>query len=339
VTDREDLGPGRWMWDDDDTIRVADDPTGRRIELGMTAHAFVGDASDVTIRGLVVEKYATSAQSGAIQAQQPGDGERGIGWLIEDVEVRLNHAAGIRTGDETIVRNTVMHHNGQMGLAVSGGTDVLIEDSEIAHNNIAGFRWGWEAGGMKATRTLRLTVRGVYSHDNMGPGLWTDIDARDTVYEGNTVQDNTGPGIFHEISYDAVIADNVVERNGFDNPDWLWGAGILVAASSGVEVHSNIVTGNADGIAGIQQDRGEGAYGPRIVSDLWVHDNEISVAEGGHTGVVQDVDDNRIFDERNNRFDNNTYIGVAGDAYAWNNRFIGRQQWVRSGQDANGVWR
>ena len=31
----------------------------------------------------------------------------------------------------------------------------------------------------------------------------------------NTVRDNFGPGIFHEIGFDAVIRNNLVEGNGF----------------------------------------------------------------------------------------------------------------------------
>jgi len=327
--------PGTWAWDGSSVV-VADDPTSRRVELSVTEHAFLGDADDVAIRDLVIEKYATPAQLGAVQAQVPGDGERGSGWTIEGVEIRFNHGAGLRTGDGTVVRNSFIHHNGQLGVAVSGGTDVLLEDTEIAWNNTAGFSWGWEAGGMKATRTLRLVVRGVYSHDNHGPGLWTDIDARDTLYEDNVVADNFGPGIYHEISYDAVIRGNQVFSNGLGSRDWLFGAGILVAGSSNVEVHDNEVVDNGDGIAAIQQDRGAGDYGPHVVENLWVHDNTISMSEG-HTGVVQDVGNNAVF-ERNNRFDRNTYVDVRGQMYAWMNDATDRRGWLAAGQDPNGTW-
>jgi hypothetical protein len=334
VTSPDELGPGRWMWDGDAVV-VADDPTSRRVELSVAAHAFRSAAADVTIVGLVVEKYATPAQGGAIQAQEPGDGGRGVGWLIEDVEVRLNHGAGLRTGDGTVVRRVFAHHNGQLGITVSGGTDVLVEDSVIAHNNIAGFKWGWEAGGLKATRTLRLVVRGVTAEHNQGPGLWTDIDAVDTLYEANTVRFNAGPGIFHEISYDAVIRDNLVEGNGFDHDQWLWGAGILVAASSGVEIHGNEVRGNHNAITLIQQDRGEGLHGPYLVRDVRVHGNVI--IDSGHIGAAQDVGDNGIFD-RHVRFEANTYVGLSGRPFAWLNRFVDRRQWVRFGHDLDGTW-
>jgi parallel beta-helix repeat protein len=335
VTDRTELAPGTWFWEDD-SIYLFDDPTNRRVELSVEDRAFQGDSAAVTIQNLVVEKYATPAQSGAIQSMVPG-GDRGTDWLIEDVEVRGAHGAGIRAGDGTTIRRAYVHHNGQLGIAVSRGIDVLIEDSEIAFNNVAGFRWSWEAGGGKFTRTDGLIVRNTYSHDNIGPGLWTDIDAINTLYESNRVVGNTGPGIYHEISYAAVIRDNVVQGNGFDFPGWLWGAGIQVAASSDVEVVGNDVRGNANAIAGIQQARGDGAHGPHLLSNLYVHGNTIEVADG-RVGIVTDTGDRSVFTDRNNRFDFNTYQGADGRIYSWNGSILDRFGWIDAGQDVNGTW-
>jgi hypothetical protein len=336
VTDIDQLAPGRWLWDGD-TIYVANDPSTRRVELSVVPHAFVSDADDVTISDLVIENYASPAQTGAVQAQLLGDGGRGSGWLLSNIEVFGSHGVGIRTGDVTTVRDSHVHHNGQLGIAVSGGTDVVIEDTEIAFNNVAGFNWMWEGGGLKATRCDGLVVRNTYSHDNEGPGLWTDIDAVDTLYEANRVVDNAAAGIFHEISGAAVIRDNTVEGNGFDNSSWLWGAGILIAASNDVEVYGNVVSGNADGIAGIQQERGDGPYGPRLLRNIAVHDNTIRMA-GGHTGVVQDSGDSSVFTDRNIVFSSNTYVHVSGRRFAWDGRYLDRDGWLATGQDEGATW-
>jgi len=337
VTDEADLGPGRWYWEGD-RIVVADDPTSRRVELSTATYAFMGDAHNVTIRGLVVEKYAVPAQFGAIQSAVPGDGPVGRGWLVEDSEVRLNHGAGIRTGEATVLRNVFIHHNGQLGIAGSGGTGGVVEQCEIASNNIAGFNWGWEAGGAKFTETRGLVVRNNSVHDNGGPGLWTDINNYDTLYEGNTVVDNYAPGIFHEISYDAVIRNNTVTGNGFGSEAWLWGSGILIAASSDVEVYGNTVRGNADGIGGIQQDREDGPEGAHLLSNLFVHDNSISVQDG-HIGIVEDFGDDGVFTERGNRFESNTYVDVRGRRYVWDGRTLDADGWMDAGQDLDGGWR
>jgi len=337
VDTEQEVGPGKW-WGGDGRIVMADDPTNRVVEMSVEPHAFIGAASDVTIRDLVIEMYAVPSQHGAIHAQEPNDGLRGERWLIEDVEIRNNHAAGLRTGNATKVLRVFSHNNGQLGIAVSGGDDVVIADSELAYNNIRGYFWEWEGGGGKFTRTSGLVVRGTSSHDNLGPGLWTDIDAVDTLYETNTVTNNLGPGIFHEISGDAIIRDNDVSGNGFGKSNWAWGAGILIAASFDVEVSGNRVYDNADGITGVQQERGIGPIGPRLLDRLFVHDNDVRLSSGV-MGVVEDVGDVTIFTDRNIRFESNRYEGV-GDrrAYAWEDRYLTWEGWVAVGQDVDGSW-
>jgi parallel beta-helix repeat protein len=331
------LQPGEW-WGEGDRVVIADDPTNRVVELSVAPHAFVGDADGVTIEGLVVEKYAVPAQDAAIQSVTAQHDALGSRWIIENVEIRLNHAAGIRAGNATEVRNVFSHHNGQTGIVGNAGIDVLVEDSEIAHNNMRGFFWEWEAGGAKFTETTGLVIRNVFSHDNLGPGLWTDTDVVDTTIESNTITDNAGPGIFHEISGAAVIRNNDVRGNGFSKPFWAWGAGILIAGSSDVEVVGNRVLDNADGIAGIQQDRGEGPDGPYLLARLFVHDNEISLS-AGTMGVVQDNAAGDLFTDRGIRFERNHYTAV-GDrrAYAWDNETLNRFGWVDAGQDVTGTW-
>ncbi len=338
VDEEREAEPGTW-WGGDGRIVVADDPEGRVVELSSTPHAFIGAAADVTIRDLVIEMYAVPSQEGAVQAQDPEDGPRGSGWLIEDVEIRFNHAAGLRTGDSTMVRRVFAHDNGQLGIAVSGGRDVAIVESELARNNVRGYLWEWEGGGGKFTRTDGLVVRDTFAHDNLGPGLWTDIDAANTLYERNRTTDNLGPGIYHEISGSALIQDNEVSGNGFGNANWAWGAGILISASFDVEVTGNRVFGNADGIAGVQQSRGSGALGERLLARVHVHDNEIELSNGV-TGVVQDVGDPSIYADREIRFESNHYRGVGNrQAYAWADRYLTAEEWVAAGQDVNGTWK
>ncbi len=333
----EDLEPGSW-WGGDNRIVLADNPTGRVVELSVVPHAIIGAASDVTIRNLVVEKYAVPSQLGAIQAQEQGDGDRGAGWLIEDVEIRNNHAAGLRTGDGTDVYRVLAHHNGQLGIAVSGGTDVTIADSELAYNNTRGYYWEWEGGGGKFTRTKNLVVRGTYSHDNLGPGLWTDIDAVDTLYEVNRVIDNLGPGIFHEISGAAVIRNNEVSGNGFGKSNWAWGAGILIAASFDVEVTGNRVYGNADAITAVQQERGTGPIGERLLARVIVHNNDVELSTGV-TGVVSDTSAPGLYTDRDIRFEANNYTGAGNRrAYAWDGRYLTADAWRAVGQDVGGTW-
>jgi parallel beta-helix repeat protein len=204
----------------------------------------------------------------------------------------------------------------------------------VAYNNTLGYDPGWEAGGLKLTNTIRLTVRANWVHHNSGPGIWTDINNINTLIESNTVEDNDRIGIFHEISYAAVIRGNTVKRNGFGFSVWAWGGGIVIAASPNVEVYGNLLDGNADNIVAIQQYRPDvpSSYGPHEISNLYVHDNQ-TIVTSGWTGFVQDVGDTSYFTSRNNRFLANTYTLTTAPAlpFTWNNQELTLAQWQAYG--------
>ncbi|MBA2480469.1 MAG: right-handed parallel beta-helix repeat-containing protein [Planctomycetes bacterium] len=314
-----DVGPGKWFFDyAADKIYFANDPAGHRVETSVSRRAFAGGATGVTIRGLVIEKYAIPAQMGAIGDQYPSRS-----WTIIDNEVRWNHGTGINVSTGSVVRDNRVHHNGQKGIG-AGGDDILIEGNEISFSNVAHFDSGWEAGGTKFANTARLTVRANYSHDNRGTGLWTDINNIDTLYERNVCADNFDAGIFHEISYRAIVRDNVVVGNGRAFDVWLWGAGILISTSRDVEIFGNTVDVASDGgngIALIQQQRGDGAYGPYVTANCRVHDNTV-VFRGvaGQTGGVADWQWDEFF-AAGNTFDRNAYhvTDLAEDRFGWAN--------------------
>ena len=196
--------------------------------------AFESTAGDVLISNITVEKYASVAQKGAIHATE------GTGWTIENCEVRWNSGAGIGIGTGGRVRDCDIHHNGQIGIA-GHGRDISIESNRIWSNNIYGFDYTWEAGGVKIALSDGVTFRGNHVHDNNGPGLWCDIDCRNVVYDGNLVENNQDIGIFHEISFKAVIRNNVVRHNGRGYRGGFWRAEIGVAASQDVEVNEQHV--------------------------------------------------------------------------------------------------
>ena len=211
-------------------------------------------------------------------------------------------------------------HNGQLGIKGTG-ENVIIEGVEIAHNNYAGYSARWEAGGTKFFRTQGLVVRHACVHDNDGPGLWTDIDNLGVLYEGNRVFANANDGIKHEVSYDAVIRDNVVMRNGFGHDVWLWGSQILIQNSRDVEVAGNLVEVAADyghGVGIVHQERGDGAHGPWRAHGNRVHGNTIvHLGRQGQSGAVMDTDEDGFWENADNLFDRNVYVTPDGREDHW----------------------
>lgn len=323
VLARNELGPGRFFIDADRRLVVADDPRRHLIEVSTTPYAFLGNgAREVTVANLVVERYANPAQRGAIYSQHD---RRAAGWTVAHNLVWLNSGLGILAGAGARILANRVERNGQLGVSASyeGG---LVEGNEIDGNNTRGFDPAWEAGGLKAAVTTGLVLRGNDVHHNHGPGLWCDIECRDTRYEGNRVTYNDGAGLFHEISYKAVISRNIAAFNGAKDQVWFWGANILVAASQDVVVEDNEVTvaEGGTGIALIDQGRpreGGGLY--RTAGNLIRHnttrfEGAAPARMGGISDVAPGSPNDGIIASGGNRFEENRYVSsTARIEFAW----------------------
>jgi hypothetical protein len=328
----------------DQKIYLASDPAGHRVETSVTPAAFSGNANSVIVRHLIVEKYASPNQMGAIGALA----DVATGWHIDRVVVRWNHGAGVRLGTNGRITNSWIGSNGEIGIT-GQGDNLLIENNEISHNGRGGTIWEWEGGGTKFLNTQRLVVRNNFSHHNLGPGLWTDFNNIDTLYEYNRVMENEGPGIFHEVSYKAIIRRNTVNNNGRStNPYWYWYSAIQLAGSSDVDIYENTIEVNAEkyanGISLIQQFRGPGAYGPLWLHNNSIHHNAVTLTGAGLRALATIAQDNTTYGDAlnpasQNVFDYNSYYlpGATGDIWVWGDT-VSWPGWQGFGQDLHGAF-
>jgi hypothetical protein len=331
VAAKAELASGNFLIDRaEGRIHLADDPTNRKVEVAVALFAFESAAANVSISNVIVEKFANAAQKGAIHARE------GVGWTIENCEVRLNSGGGIGVGSGSHVRGCDIHDNGQIGLG-GHGRNIRVEHNHIWSNNIYGFDGTWEAGGAKIALSEGVTFRGNHVHDNNGPGLWCDIDCRHVLYEENLVERNRDIGIFHEISFDAVIRNNVLRHNGLGDRGWFWVSDIVLAASEGVEVHDNriAVARGRCGIVLIDQGRRDNGNRYKTRNNT-VLANEMTFEGAPCAGGVSDTkpgDENfTIITDGNNLFDRNRYRVSQPDLPA---RFV----WGRDSTDWNGFRR
>ena len=134
---------------------------------------------------------------------------------------------------------------------------------------------GWEAGGGKMTGSTGALFYQNQSWGNHGPGFWDDIYCHSTTFRANRAWQNRGPGIMEEVSYDALIEDNVCWQNFYgQGHKWVDSASILVHSSTGVEVRNNVCYATDIGIGIDCQTR---ADWPLIhpVSNIYIHDNNV----------------------------------------------------------------
>jgi parallel beta-helix repeat protein len=339
VTDISQLGPGKFFFDyPNDKIYIADNPMGHRLEADVAGGAFVGCysgacGSSMLISGLTMQHFAGTPV-------EISDG------TVASNEARFNHVAGIAVARDGVIRDNYVHDNGLEGLGSSGDQprrNLLVEGNETAHNGwYAGYDMGWEGGGGKWTTAVnKLTIRDNYSHDNNGTGFWVDTNNIYVTFEGNRVENNRGPGIEYEASFDATIHNNIVRGNGFGlGGPWLEGAGIHVDSSANVRIYRNVVVRNYDGIGAMERGgRAAGPHGRPTTRNLYVHDNLIATA--GRTGFIQTVGDNSYYTSKRNRFRRNKYLLVCQRRpFAWrdpsgvkDSEYLTPVQWKAAGND------
>jgi hypothetical protein len=256
--------------------------------------AFSGGATNVTLDSITVRDYNPARQGAAIQPQP-----RASGWVVRNVSALHNSWAGLLVADGMKILGGHYNDNDQLGIGGNEATGILLDGldgdpatldgPELARNHTLHAACEWEAGGMKWD-VGQVTVRNAYVHDNDCRGLWADINAHGALIEYNLIENNFREGIFYEISQDAVIRYNNVYGNGHAANGWYWDSGILVNASFNVEVYGNRLSGNYNGITGVQQDRPDSTPPEHLLNKFHSYDNMIcATGGGGHpTGVVAD---------------------------------------------------
>ena len=230
---------------------------------GKNYSAFTQHASSVMIEHLTIRNFISLQDQGVVNH------DSGNGWTIAYNSIVNNKGAGMMSGANQIVRYNCLASNGQYAInayqAGNGITDIVIDHNEIAGNNTG--NWEKVQPGCGCTGGLKLwAVRGAaltnnYVHDNLGVGLWADMNNVGIEMAGNYISDNDGEGIMYEISYNASIHDNTLIRNawvyGPKNPGFPVGA-IYVSESGGdsrvsakystLEITGNVLTDNWSGV-------------------------------------------------------------------------------------------
>lgn len=318
VTSLSAVHPGNWYLDySTGTIYMGDSPSGHTVELSVLRSAFSGVATNVTIQGLTIEKYASLAQTGAVN-----NGGEGNNWILAGNQVRFNHGLGIQFGDGSYVHDNHTYSNGELGMGGTG-TNITVENNEISYNNYAGFSNYWEAGGAKFSGCRNVTFRYNYCHHNAGPGFWTDVDCEYVLCDSNQFTANREAGVFAELSYNITISNNDIWNDAF-NPDgsgpW-WGAGILMFDTSNSSVYFNKVSYCMNGIVGILSNRGNAPNGqPYTFQNVNVNSNSIYQATGTAAGITIEGTgyDNSVYTSWSNQFQyNNFFLLTSSYNYIW----------------------
>lgn len=193
-----------------------------------------------------------------------------------------------------------------------------------------------DEGGTKFLKANGMEVRGNYVHHNYGNGLWTDHENVNILYEDNIVEYNEGAGIFHEISWDAVIRNNTLKDNSAgDGRSLFYGAQIYLNNSKNTEIYGNYIEGPYHAIGIFGSDRGTGLFGPFETKNVKVYNNEIHMWGQARTGAVGwDYVTDPL--SGNEFYDNDYYTPDDGTYWRWGSDTVDWSGWQAFGNDTDG---
>ena len=231
---------------------------------------------------------ATLVGAGADFGFQAGSGAGATDVGFVDLDVSGFPLQAIGCWVRTEVVGGRYHHNGRnaIGCGLDGG-GVLIDGVEVDHNGSDAYL-GCCSAGMKFAHGHGIVVRNSYIHDNVGNGLWCDVQCGDYTVVDNRIAHNSRKGIHYEKSGGsdfqgitfvgtAYIARNVIQGNGWEgrlHAD----AGITAVSSKNMLIEDNVFGGNAyaNGITIVQDNRLTGDAHGWIVSDIVIGPNQMN---------------------------------------------------------------
>ncbi|HTQ92072.1 MAG TPA: right-handed parallel beta-helix repeat-containing protein [Streptosporangiaceae bacterium] len=206
--------------------------------------AFVGDHTGVTIEYLTVQDFRPASNQAAV------DHDSGPHWTIQYNTIQYNApGTGVYIGDDSVLDYNCITQNGQQGFGgvgslgaplsnlTDGPSNLAVDYNEISYNDTC----NWEdddyfpgpppppdcagavpfkgcgcTGAGKFWESDISEFTGNYVHNNWSAGPWWDTDNVGMTVEDNYIADNWGIGIDVEISYNALIKNNVLIDNAWN---------------------------------------------------------------------------------------------------------------------------
>jgi parallel beta-helix repeat protein len=174
------------------------------------------------------------------------------GWRLSNMVVQDAEGVGVQVyGTDVYLYNVTAQFNGRQGIGGSDCSYVTVKDCTTRGNNTRGNDPDWDGGAGKWFHTDHVTLDGVVSYDNVGPGIWFDyLNANAVIkncrsynnrglthaYSGsgirvelndapmlianNTFSGNTGPQVDIQSSKYVTVTGNTIQGSHLALKDW-----------------------------------------------------------------------------------------------------------------------
>ncbi|MBK7862533.1 MAG: right-handed parallel beta-helix repeat-containing protein [Archangiaceae bacterium] len=254
------LGPSR-------AVLLGADPAGHQVEVTTRTRWLTAQSDGVSLDRLTF-RHAASSTDGALS--NGGFSQfRLARSTLADAHGAL---ACVRQGTGIAITGSTFERAGQVGLCIDGAQQVEVRGNTFTDVNAERFDPEGSSGGIFATAAGELIVSGNRVHGSSGRGITCLTDCANALFENNTVDHTRFSGLYYGASTHGTLAGNRVWESGWGDTDWGWGAGLLIWASSDVEVHHNRVAWAADGLTVISQRQSNPQW---LVRRVTVHDNTV----------------------------------------------------------------
>jgi hypothetical protein len=221
-----------FYYDQSGSLVIGTDPSGKEVRASDLEQALKVVASNVTLQGFGVRRYATPVETrGALLS----DAATGV---LRDLVVSDNATIGMSVNrGGKVIDHVVVERNGLLGIGSNKGADLRLTNSLIRNNNYENFKTEPVAGGVKITSASNAVVKNNEVSGTVdASGLWFDVRSSNTTVVGNDLINNGVIQLEFEISTGAILADNTATGGEI---------GILVFDGENVDIYNNAVGGNS----------------------------------------------------------------------------------------------
>ena len=235
-----DMAAGRFWWDGDKGnndatgylyiwLEDSSDPNSHSIEVSQRVSVLLLSGKGSYVKGVQVEH----SNSNTLREQGAAVSLR-TECVMDSCRVQWCDFAGVGLGNRAKVINSVVVHNGAVGISSSGGDDFLVRNTRMAYNNYRNFYSQWHTGGFKAATHAYGTIENCEVDNNNGPGVWFDYCAKSA-----SEDDEDGDNL-----YPIIVRNNYFHNNGtgtYDTKTLNNNGTILIEVSEQAYVYNNII--------------------------------------------------------------------------------------------------
>jgi parallel beta-helix repeat protein len=180
---------------------------------GSLVTATVYEGSGLILKGLTFEHAANIAHQGCLSITHTDN------LFIEDCKFQWNNGVGLELEDcsHVTIKNTLFRHNGQRGMGVGHGENLLLQNLEIYGNNWrmnADKMISHDAAGVKIFgSTKNVVLDNIHAYNNYCSAIWFDWNNTNYRIQNSLIENNQETGIMLEGSRKPAFVENCVVRN------------------------------------------------------------------------------------------------------------------------------